>query len=146
MTNNNGSTKVHAAFRFIVSLDGEKVGAFTECVLPTIEWEMEEIKEGGLNTYIHQLPGRRKSSKITLKNGVGVAEDLVSWYTEALSENYTRHQVSIELLDSEKGPVMSWDIEKAYPTKWKGPDLKSGENTIAIQELELACGEITVGA
>ena len=71
------------AFRFVVSVDGEAIGAFTECALPTVEWETEEIKEGGLNTFVHQLPGRRKANKITLKNGVGVAQDLVNWYIQS---------------------------------------------------------------
>ena len=135
---------ITAAFRFIVNLDGIPVGAFTECTLPTIEWDVEEIKEGGLNTYIHQLPGRRKSAKITLKNGVGVAKILLIWYTQNLSEKFTRRKVTITLLDSLLIPIMILDIEGAYPVKWSGPQLKTDDNTVAIQTLELACGEITV--
>jgi len=135
---------ITAAFRFIVNLDGIPVGAFTECTLPTIEWDVEEIKEGGLNTYIHQLPGRRKSAKITLKNGVGVAKILLIWYTQNLSEKFARRKVTITLLDSLLVPIMILDIEGAYPVKWSGPQLKTDDNTVAIQTLELACGEITI--
>jgi len=132
------------AFRFVVSVDGEAIGAFTECALPTVEWEVEEIKEGGLNTFTHQLPGRRKSSTVRLKNGVGVATGLVDWYIETLGEEFSRRQVTITLLNSKLESMMTWDIENAYPTKWTGPSLKSDDNTIAIQELVLACGEISV--
>ncbi|MCB8967249.1 MAG: phage tail protein [Ardenticatenaceae bacterium] len=54
-------------FRFLVSVEGIPQGVFTECTLPSIEWEIEELKEGGLNTYVHQLPGMRRSAKLILK-------------------------------------------------------------------------------
>jgi phage tail-like protein len=135
---------VTPAFRFIVNVDGVTMGVFTECTLPTIEWDVEEIKEGGLNTYIHQLPGRRKSAKITLKNGLGNSKQLLSWYTKNLSEKFSRHRVTITLLNSLLVPMMVLEIQNAYPVRWTGPQLKTDQNTIAIQSLELACGEITV--
>ena len=135
---------ITAAFRFIISLGATEIGAFTECTLPTIEWEVEEIKEGGLNVYIHQLPGRRKSAKVTLKNGIAVAPSLLAWYTQNLSEKFERKNVTIKMLDSLYKPILVLEIEGAYPVKWTGPQLKSDDNTIAIQTLELACGEITI--
>jgi len=133
-----------AAFRFVVAIDGNPLGAFTECTLPTIEWEVEEVKEGGLNTYVHQLPGRRKSTRITLKNGVGIASDLLVWYIKTMDEEFSRRRVTVTLLNSLFIPIMVWHIEDAYPLKWTGPQLKTSDNSIAIQTLELACGEITV--
>ncbi len=127
----------------MVDVDGTPYGAFTECTLPAIEWEIEEVKEGGLNTFTHQLPGRRKGAKITLKNGVGASE-LVNWYVETMSEQFTRRPLTISLLDSQKNTIISWHAADAYPVKWTGPQLKSSENSVAIQTLELACGEITV--
>lgn len=131
------------AFRFLVKIDGTPQAAFTECSVPVIEWEIEEIKEGGLNTFTHQLPGRRKGAKLTLKNGVGTS-DLFQWYTETMSENFTRKKITVTLLDMMKQNVMSWDLQGAYPVKWTGPQLKSSDNSIAIQTLEFACGEVTV--
>jgi phage tail-like protein len=139
-----GQFGVAPAFRFIVNVDGIPVGAFTECTLPTLEWEVEEVKEGGLNTYVHQLPGRRKSAKITLKNGVGVAKTMLAWYIQNLNEKFSRHNVTITLLNSLFIPMMVLNIQDAYPVKWTGPQLKTSDNTVAIQTLELACGEITV--
>jgi phage tail-like protein len=136
-------TLTHAAFRFIVDVDGKPQAAFTECALPPIEWEVEEIKEGGLNTYVHQLPGRRKAGKVTLKNGVGKSE-LLDWYIKAMSEEFIRKPVTITLLGVDRSTVMSLTMEEAYPVKWSGPQLKSDANTIAIQSLDLACGEITI--
>ena len=135
--------QAHAAFRFVVEIGNQRVAAFTECVLPAIEWEVEEIKEGGLNSYTHQLPGRRKAAKITFKNGVGKSE-LLDWYLSTMSGNFERKPVTLILLDATKAPVMTWKIEDAFPSKWSGPDLKADSSTVAIQSLELAGGEITV--
>ncbi len=137
------SAQAFAAFRFVVDVDGERQAAFTECMLPTIEWEVEEIKEGGLNTFIHQLPGRRKSARISLKNGVGKSA-LLEWYLNSMSEKITRKPITITLLDPQQESVLVWDIQDAYPIKWAGPALKADTNAIAIQTLDLACGEITV--
>ena len=133
----------NAAFRFVIDIDGSAQAAFTECTLPVIEWEVEEVKEGGLNTFTHQLPGRRKGAKITLKNGVG-SEALFSWYVETMGEKFARKSITVALMDVKRAKVMSWHLSAAYPVKWTGPQLKTSDNTVAIQTLELACGEITV--
>ncbi len=135
----------NAAFRFVVDIDGEAQAAFTECTLPVIEWEVEEVKEGGLNTFTHQLPGRRKGARITLKNGVGTSA-LVDWYIDVMSEQFQRKPLTITLLDSQLEAVMTWHIADALPIKWNGPQLKSSDNSVAIQSLELTCGEVTVSS
>ena len=134
----------NASFRFVVTVDGMPAGAFTECTLPSLELELEEVKEGGLNTYTHQLPGRRKSARITLKNGVGLLNQLLPWYIRTMNEQFSRRRVTITLFSAIFIPIMVWDIEDAYPVKWTGPDLQSGSNSVAIQSLELACGAINV--
>ncbi len=118
------------AFRFVVDVDGERQAAFSECSLPTVEWDTEDVKEGGLNTFTHSLPGRRKPSRVSLKNGVGKST-LMQWYISTMSEQIERRPVTIILLDSLQNPVLTWDIRDAYPVKWSGPQLKS--------ELERRC-------
>ena len=137
-------TMLTAAFRFVVTINGVRVGAFTECTLPALELDVETVKEGGLNTYVHQLPGARKPAKITLKNGVGIATHLLAFYQKAMSEEFGRLHVTVTLLNPLLVPVMVLDIQDAYPVRWTGPQLRTNDNTVAVQTLELACGEITV--
>jgi phage tail-like protein len=136
-------SQAHAAFRFVVEIAGEKEAVFTECTLPVVELEIEEVKEGGLNEFIHQLPGHRKSARLTLKSGVGKSS-LVTWCNETMAGKFKTKTVTIRLLDTQKSVVASWDILNAYPIKWTGPSLKSDDNSVAIQTLELACGQISV--
>jgi phage tail-like protein len=133
-----------AAFRFVIAVDGNTLGAFTECTLPSVEWEVEAVREGGVNTYVHQLPSQRRQATVTLKNGVGLAPDLMDWYLNAMNEVFKRCRVTITLLSPAFTPLMVMHIEEALPIKWTGPNMRSDDNTIAIQTLELACGEITL--
>lgn len=142
-------TNAFPSFRFVVTVNGAPYGVFTECSLPVIDWEFEPVKEGGLNTHIHTLIGRRKETRFTLKNGVGTSA-LVSWYMLTMAEEFTtpgmglRRTVTIVLLNSLKIPVMTWNISEAFPLKWTGPQLNAGENSVAIQTLEFAGGEVVV--
>lgn len=135
-----------ANFRFGITVDSnrEYVGMFTECKLPDIEWDIQQVKEGGRNDYIHQLPGQRKPSKVTLTHGLTRQFILQEWYEEMMSENFEGFMktVTINLLDSQGKPVMRWNLYNAYPVKVTWPDLKTGDNAVAVQTLELACGRV----
>ncbi len=134
-----------ATFRFSVDIGGKNwLGVFTECSLPPIEWNVEEIKEGGRNDYIHQIIGHRKAGKVTLKHGLTRKFELMSWYAEMMDENYKNYKksVTITMLDSEHKPVLRWNLQNAFPTKVTWPELKTGDNAVAIQTLELAVGHV----
>ena len=135
---------INAAFRFVISLDDNNVAAFTECRLPAIELELETVKEGGLNTYVHQLPGMRKPETIVLINGIGLGTIFDEWRDEILlNSKFSRKMVTLELRDEKNGAVIQFFIKDAFPYKWSFAPLQSSSNTIAIQTLYLACGEIS---
>ena len=139
----NLRVQANPTFRFLVTVDGETQAAFTECTLPAVEWETEEVKEGGLNVYTHQLPVRRKGTRITLKNGVGKSK-LLQWYLETMGEKFERKPIVVSVLDARQNKIMIWELAGAYPIKWTGPQLKSDENAIAIQTVEFVGGELTI--
>jgi phage tail-like protein len=140
----NSAFHMTASFRFVVQIEGMPAGAFTECTLPTIEWEMEQIKEGGFNTGVHQVPGQRKPSTITLKNGIGLVDKLLEWCINTMNEKFERKNVTVTMYDSYLKPLMTWHMEGALPVRWKAPEFKTDSNTIAIQTLELICRTVTV--
>lgn len=133
----------YPSFRFLISVGQKPQAAFTECDLPTIELDLEELKEGGQNNYPHQLPGRRRAARISLKNGVGKSS-MLEWYFSILNGKIERKSMTVALLDEHQQTVMTWELEGAFPFKWAGPQLRSQDNTIAIQTLELACTEVTI--
>jgi len=142
-------TNAQPTFRFIVLVNGAPYGVFTECDLPVVGWETQTIKEGGLNTHVHQLLGRRKESSMTFKNGVGTSA-FIAWYLMVMSGVFNvpalglRRAVTVILLNPLKIPVMTWHVSNAMPTEWSGPQLKTSENSIAIQTLKLICSDVTI--
>lgn len=128
---------------FFVEIQGILVAGFSECSGLSIETEVFEYSEGGLNTYTHKLPVRTKYSNITLKRGIDPGQDLLRWYLESIDGvPNKRKNISIILYgEVNKQPlqvVRKWDLMDAYPIKWTGPDLKADAGAIAIETLEFA--------
>jgi len=143
---NGQRAETHAAFRFAVQIDGITEAVFTECTLPTLEVEVHEQPEGGLNNAVHQIPGRIKSGKITLKRGLASSSELLSWYMDVAQGQIdaSQRQVSVIMYDSTAGEILRWNFAKAFPSKWSGPSLSSGSNQVAIETLELSYQSIDV--
>lgn len=133
----------NSSHRFLVEIGGKAVAAFTECTLPTLEFDTLEQKEGGLNDYVHVLPGQRKSGRLILKRGLTSSTELFDWYMDLLSGKITKAKRTIAVIMYDlKGNEMSrWDFTDALPVKWSGPQLKADQAAVAIETLELVIHE-----
>lgn len=132
------ATDPHLGLRFWVDINKIEVAGFSECSGLTIETEVFEYAEGGLNTYTHKLPVRVKYGNITLKHGMDSGRELFSWYEEILGGKMTRRDISIIMYGSENtNPIRQWKLKNAFPVKWTGPDMKADAGSIAIETLEL---------
>ena len=133
-------TEAHAAFRFTVQIEGITEAVFTECTLPTLEVEVHQQMEGGLNNAVHHLPGRVKAGKITLKRGISSSDKLLAWYMDIAQGKISssRRTVSVVMYDSLLEEVMRWNFEGAFPSRWTGPSFVSGNSALAIETLELS--------
>src|ERR1041385_7648379 len=121
-------TMLAASFRFVVAVDYRPFGAFTECTLPTIEWEVEPVKEGGQNSFVHQLRGPRKQANVSLQNGIGLMSDMLIWYFRTMQGHFSRREVTITMLGAMFIPMMVWHIEDAFPVRWSIPQLQTNSN------------------
>lgn len=54
-----------------------------------------------------------------------------------------RKMVAITLMDDEIKEVASWQLEKAWPTKYAAPDFNATSNEVAIESLKLVCEGIS---
>ncbi|RYG35378.1 phage tail protein [bacterium] len=132
---------VHLGLRFWIQIEGVEVAGFSECSSLTVETEVQEYAEGGLNTYTHKLPVRTKYGNITLKRGMDVGQDLYRWFVESLDGNpKKRRNISIMIYGPkpEGEPVKQWDLIEAWPVKWTGPDMKTDAGAVAVETLEFA--------
>jgi phage tail-like protein len=134
------SVESHAAFRFAVQIDGNTEAVFTECTMPTLEVDIHEQQEGGLNDAVHLIPGRIKAGKISLKRGITTSSDLLKWYVDVARGQIlsSKRKVSVIMYDSTANEIMRWNFEDAFPSRWTGPTFNAARSEVAIETLELS--------
>jgi phage tail-like protein len=100
--------------------------------------ELFEIKEGGVNGYVHKFPTRASFGNITLKHGViYLYDDLWSWHNGFVQGTGKRKDGLIVMLDESRTPAKVWKFKRGIPTKWVGPALNATQNAVAVESLEI---------
>ena len=139
-------------FRFWVDFDEARLsgssnasiplcgGAFSDCTGLEATMEPKVIKEGGRNYGSAQRVGTVTFATVILKRGMTTSRDLWRWFEIAsLQGAYTyRLTVTITLFDTAGDGVMSWQLDKALPVKFKSADFNAKSTDIGIEELHLA--------
>ena len=139
-----------ATFKFHLEVGGITQAAFTDCSGLEMSTEVFEYQEGGLNEYVHKIPGRTKVSNVTLKRGFATSNELFEWYKEMEGKllegkRFDFQQVTIILYSSaDQNELVRWTLDKAFPIKWVGPAFKTDEAAIAVETLEFAHHGITM--
>jgi phage tail-like protein len=131
-------TAIGLGFRFMVEVEGTIQGVFTECAGLVATVAVEKWEEGGLNTYVHQFPGRTSFENLKLKQAVFASTELYDWFLEVAAGGRARKPISVILADSEGKEVRRWEFTGAFPIKWEGPALKVDSNEAAVESLEFA--------
>lgn len=132
------TTNPYLQFRYQVELEGVLVGGFSEVAGLRMSTEIEEYREGGLNTYTHKLPGATRISNLRLRRGLTDSASLWEWYSGVVAGHAKRKNGAI-ILHNEKGEAAwRWNFVNAYPVSWEGPDLRAETSLVAVESLELA--------
>jgi phage tail-like protein len=98
----------------------------------------EEIAEGGENRFIQKYPTRTKYPELVLKRGLLVNSEILTWIRQCLEDyNIQPKDIFIKLLNEEHQPLLTWNVVKAYLTKWAVSDLNASNNAVAIETLQL---------
>lgn len=139
-------TEAGLNLRFSVALDHRRsLGTWSKCEGLAVEYEIFEYQEGGLNEYVHRLPGRCKYSNVRLTRPLdGQSADLASWVSSGL-HSVQRENATITVLDPNGAQVCKWTLAQACPVKWTGPTLDAAGNQVATEVLELAHNGFLLG-
>lgn len=128
-----------SAGRFYILVGGDVAGMFMEVSGLSLETNIQQVPEGGVNDFVHKLPGRTSVGNITLKRGVTRTALLYYWYLGFVSGMlFQRQHVSVILFDPLGIPQRTWEFRNAYPVRWTGPTLESGSTQVAVESFELA--------
>ncbi len=92
-----------------------------------------------------KMPGMKKASNVTMKKGVFVKDNKFwDWFNQIKMNTIKRETVTIQLLDEQGSPVMTWTLQNAWPTKITATDLESNANEVAIETIEIAHEGLTI--
>jgi phage tail-like protein len=111
----------------------------------SVEYDMEEYKEGGENRFTHKLPVRTKYSDLVLRRGMLTGSDVIQWCLKALRDReFVPADVNVILMNEKSEPLRSWKVAHAIPKKWVVSDLNANENAVVIETLELSYRYFTI--
>ena len=121
-------------------------GFFTEISGLDVEWETSEYKSTNLLGIPHSnfLVGRPVYHPLVLKRGITDTEGFWLWHqlmalgTKPLLKRY----VLITMYNRSYEPIATWSVERAFPSKISGPQIRSDSSDFVIEEMTLTHGGI----
>lgn len=129
-------------FYFEVSCLGE-TNSFQEVGGLSKEMNVEEVVAGGENRFKYRLPTTAKGSNLSLKRALLLPNSkLAAWCASIMDLSLTKaispQDVTVKLLNNKGQASKVWLFHQAYPVKYSISDLKSQENAIVMESVELA--------
>lgn len=111
----------------------------------SVEYDVEEYKEGGENRFTHKLPGRTKYADLVLKRGMLTDSEVTKWCLAAFRDrDFKPADISVILMNEKGEPLRTWNVAHAIPKKWSVTDLNANDNAVVIETLELIYQYFTI--
>ena len=128
----------YKVFRFVVEINGTRVGGFSEVTGLEVRTDVDEHREGGVNDYVHKIAKETRYTNLTLKRGITDKTDFWDWHQQVVLGDVERKTVSVVVLDEIGKEKWRFVFRDAYPVKWNGTDLNASGNTVFVESVELA--------
>ncbi len=122
---------------FRAEILGVTIGYFHEASGLSVEYEVFEYQEGGLNEFVHKLRGRAKYPNLKLSRGLTHEKALLEWF-HACQTKADRKELKLALTGPDAQVVREWSFAAAWPVKWEGPSLTADSSNAATESLEIA--------
>ncbi|MCI5134969.1 MAG: phage tail protein [Candidatus Electrothrix sp. AW2] len=111
----------------------------------SVEYGMEDYKEGGENRFIHKLPVRTKYADLVLKRGMLEKSEVINWCLDAFRDReFKPADINVILMNEKGKPLRTWKVAHAVPKKWLVSDLNAQDNSVVIETLELIYRYFTI--
>lgn len=92
-----------------------------------------------------KMPGIANFSKVTLKNGI-VEKDtqFFNWYSAFKMNTMRREPITIQLVDEQGNPALTWKLANGWPSKMTIADLTFDHDNVIVETMELVHEGITM--
>jgi phage tail-like protein len=134
----------HYRVEFGVSRDKNDV-RFQSVSGLSVEYDVEEYREGGENRFTHKLPVRTKYPELVLARGMVTDSTVIDWCLDAFRDRvFVPTDVNVILLNEQAQPLRTWKVAHAVPRKWTVSNFNANESALVIETLELAYRYFTI--
>src|SRR5690554_2602932 len=104
----------------------------------TVNMEMEAMKEGGENRFVHQLPVRSTYNELVLKRGKFLGSGILHWCKNAMENfEFQPTNIMISLLNDDHLPLYNWYVINAIPKKLEISGFNAQSNELVIETMTL---------
>jgi len=131
-------------FNFLVDLgsgaDGPEAG-FSEVIMQEASIDVIEYRNGNdKESGARKIPGRVHYGNVVLRRGVIGSLNLYHWFNQIRDGDVNGYRTVVIHLQNEDRTqvVMTWKLLRAWPARYKSPDLNGKGQDVSIEELELA--------
>ena len=133
---NPNAREIYRAYNFVLKIQEQDAGYFTEVSGLNIDIETIEYREGGAGPAVRKLPGRVKYGDITFKWGLTENKELTEWLKQISQGNIQPREISI-ILRKPNGvdEATRWNLHNAWPCSWRGGTLDANRNEVAIETM-----------
>ena len=145
MSTSDGFARSPYTGKFLFEVDGVEIGTFTEVSGLELDVGVEELEEGGQNQFVHKLPGRITWPNLVLKRGMTKGDELFAWVQKSSGDGFAgqgskveRKSAAVTLVDDKGGRLRAWELDGAFPVRWRGPTFAASSTDLAAEELEIA--------
>lgn len=130
----------YKGFRFKIEIGGTVVAGFNEVSSFDATIDVVEYREGDASDITpRKQPGLIKYNNVSFKRGIIDAIEFYEWLDNVHQAKIERKDISIHLLkDDGEAVATTWNLLKAWPCKYQGPDLKGNASEVAIETIEFA--------
>ncbi len=131
---------------------GSDAVAFSEVSGLNIAYETYTYKEsptesGIAGPRVFNMPSQAQATTITLKKGVVPTVSitvLYDWIKTVQTNQIEKKDIRISLCNESGDPLITWNVNNAFPTKLEAPSFDANSNDAAIESMELAADSITM--
>lgn len=120
-------------------------GSFSECDGLALEMEPKSVVQGGINDTVTHLVGVTKPGQLTLRRGMTSSADLWAWMAAtSITGRAVTADGQITMLDGTGAVQARFLLAGCLPVRLRGPALNAQSGLLAIEELGLAVGHLTL--
>ncbi len=138
-------TTPYGAFNFLVMINGDDFGGFSDVSGLSTEITVAEYRTGkDPEHHVRKVPGMHKIADVTLKRGIVNSAALWTWIDDTRKKGIlAQRSVVITLQDETHKKVQAWELSGAIPLKYTGPTLAGkGGADVAMEEIVISAQKL----